>query len=274
MTDRSREPMPRLGLGTWEMGDVPARRAEEIVALRQGLDLGLNLVDTAEMYGSGRAEDLVGEAIHGRRDDVYLVTKVLPENASKDGVVAACERSLKRLRTDRVDLYLLHWTSRHPIADTVAGFEQLVAQGKVRRWGVSNFDVDDLEKLAKTEKGLECAANQVLYNLRHRSAERRVIPWCAERGIVVQAYTPLDQGRLANAAVTEAIASRHGVTASAVAIAWTLRKPEVVTIAKTGHKERVREFAAALTVKLTAEDLRELDAAYPPPRKDVPLETL
>lgn len=264
----------RIGLGTWEVGDVPAKRADEIAALRLGLDLGLTTIDTAEMYGSGRAEALVGEAIAGRRDDVFLVTKLLPENASKDGVVAACERSLKRLATDRVDLYLLHWESRHPIAETIAGFEFLVKTGKILRWGVSNFDVDRLRGMSEAPDGGRCAANQVYYNLNHRGAERRVIPWCRERGVVVQGYTPLDQGRLARDAAVKKVAARHDVAPSAVALAWAAREEGVVAIAKTGRAERVREFAGALALKLSREDLRELDAAHPAPTRDGPLETV
>ena len=266
--------MPRLGLGTWEMGDDPARRAAEVAALRTGLDLGLSMIDTAEMYGAGRAERLVGEAIAGRRDEVFLVTKVLPENASAKGVVAACERSLSRLATDRVDLYLLHWPGSHPIAETVAGLERLVAQGKALRWGVSNLDVEDLEAMAAAPDGANCAANQVYYNLAHRTAERRVIPWCRARGVTVQAYTPLDQGRLAASGVVKKVAARHGVAASAIALAWAMREDGAVAIAKTGRAARAREFAATLTVKLTADDLRELDVAFPPPAQDSPLETI
>jgi diketogulonate reductase-like aldo/keto reductase len=235
-------PTSRIGLGTWEMGDVPARRGEEIAALRAGVDLGLTTIDTAEMYGSGRAESLVGEAIEGRRDRVFLVTKVLPENASRQGVVDACERSLRRLATDRVDLYLLHWPGRHPLAETVAGFERLVADGKVLRWGVSNFDVDDLRRLCEVPDGGRVAADQVYYNLAHRGAERRVVPWCRERGVVVQAYTPLDQGRLAASPAVKGVAERLGTSASAVALAWTIRAPGVAAIAKTSKPQRVREF--------------------------------
>jgi diketogulonate reductase-like aldo/keto reductase len=266
--------LPRLGLGTWELGDDPARRADEIAALRTGLGLGLTLIDTAEMYGAGRAETLVGEVIAGRRDEVFLVTKVLPDNASREGVIAACGRSLKRLGTDRVDLYLLHWESRHPIAETIAGFETLVQRGQVLRWGVSNFDVDDLRKMAEAPDGGRCAANQVYYNLAKRGAERRVIPWCRARGVVVQAYTPLDQGRLAKDAAVRKVAARLGVAASAVALAWTIREEGVVAVAKTGRAERVREFASTLALKLSADDLRELDAAHPAPTRDGPLETI
>jgi diketogulonate reductase-like aldo/keto reductase len=248
--------IPRLGLGTWEMGDDASRR------------------DTAEMYGAGRSESLVGDAILGRRNQTFLVTKVLPENASTKGVVRACERSLRRLGTDRVDLYLLHWPGPHPIAETVAGFERLVADGKVLRWGVSNFDVDDLDAMAAVDGGARCAGNQVYYNLVHRSAERRVAPWCRARGVVVQAYTPLDRGRIVDADAVRRIARRHGVAPSAVALAWTVREPGTSAVAKTSRADRVRELAAALTLTLTADDLRELDDAFPPPTRDGALETL
>jgi diketogulonate reductase-like aldo/keto reductase len=266
--------IPRLGLGTWEMGDDPGRRDEEIAALRLGLDLGLTLIDTAEMYGRGRAESLVGEALAGRRDKCFLVSKVLPENASQKNTLRACEESLKRLGTDRLDLYLLHWRSRTPLEETVGAFEKLAKDGKIVRWGVSNFDVSDLEGLGAVPAGERCAANQVYYNLTHRSAERGVARWCRARGVVVQAYTPLDQGRLAKHETVRKIAARHGVSASAIALAWTIRDDGSAAVAKTGRPERVREFAAALTLRMTPEDLRDLDAAFPPPTKDVPLETL
>jgi diketogulonate reductase-like aldo/keto reductase len=256
------------------MGDDPARRDDEIVALRTGLALGIPMIDTAEMYGAGRSETLVGEAIAGRRDDVFLVTKVLPENASKKGVVRACERSLKRLRTDRVDLYLLHWPGPHPIAETVAGFERLVRDGKILRWGVSNFDVDALDAMARVDGGARCAANQVYYNLVHRSAETRVAPWCRARGVTVQAYTPLDRGRIVDADAVRRIARRHGVAPSAVALAWTVRESGTSAVAKTSRADRARELAAALTLTLTADDVRELDAAFPAPTQNEPLETL
>jgi len=266
--------IPRLGLGTWEMGDVPARRGDEIAALRAGLDLGLTMIDTAEMYGSGKSETLVSDAIAGRRDEVFLVTKALPENASKTGVVAACERSLKRLKTDRVDLYLLHWTGRHPIAETIAGFERLVAAGKILRWGVSNFDVAHLDAMDAAVGGAKCAANQVYYNLAHRGAERRVAAWCRRHDVVFQAYTPLDQGRLASSPAVKKVAARHDVAASAVALAWTIREPGTSAVAKSGHADHVREFAAAVSLRLDDADLRELDAAFPAPTEDGALETI
>jgi diketogulonate reductase-like aldo/keto reductase len=256
------------------MGEDAARRGEEIAALRAGLDLGFPMIDTAELYGSGIAETLVGEAIDGRRDAVFLVSKVLPENASRTGVVRACERSLERLRTDRLDLYLLHWPGPHPIAETVAGFERLVADDKILRWGVSNFDVDDLDAMARVPGGARCAANQVYYNLVHRGVERRVAPWCRAHGVAVQAYTPLDQGRLAGAAAVKRVAARHGVAASAVALAWTVREEGTSAVAKTGRASRVRELASALTLELSADDLSELDRAYPRPTVDGPLETI
>lgn len=273
MPDARVPSVPRLGLGTWQMGDEPAHRADEIAALRAGLELGFPLIDTAEMYGSGRAEELVAEAIDGRRDQVFLVTKVLPQNASARGTVAACERSLRRLRTDRVDLYLLHWPGSHPIVETLAGFEELVRAGKVLRWGVSNFDEEELDAMAGAG-GAACAANQVYYNLAHRGAESRVMPWCRAHGVVVQAYTPLDQGRLALAAPVRRVAQRLGVAASAVALAWTVRERGAAAVVKSGREDRVRHLAAALSLRLSDEDLRHLDAAFPPPKGPAPLETI
>jgi diketogulonate reductase-like aldo/keto reductase len=266
--------IPRLGLGTWQMGDYRSQRDDEIAALRTGLDLGFPMIDTAELYGTGIAETLVGEAIAGRRDAVYLVSKVLPQNASRAGVVAACERSLRRLRTDRLDLYLLHWAGDHPIAETVAGFDRLVESGKIARWGVSNFDVHELDEMAGVAGGAKCASNQVYYNLAHRGVERRVAPWCRARGVVVQAYTPLDQGRLATSSAVKRVAARHGVSASAVAFAWSARDAGASSVAKSSRPDRVRELAAALTLTLTDDDLRELDAAFPRPTRDGPLETV
>jgi diketogulonate reductase-like aldo/keto reductase len=256
------------------MGDDPARRDVEVAALRRGIDLGLTTIDTAEMYGAGRAETLVGEAIRGRRDEVFLVTKVLPDNASEKGVVAACERSLRRLGTDRVDLYLLHWPGRHPIAETIAGFERLVAQGKTRRWGVSNLDVEELDEMRAAPAGDRCAANQVYYNLSHRVAERRVLPWCRAHGVTLQAYTPLDQGRLVRDRAVRAVAGRRGVAPATVAVAWTIREAGTATVAKTARPDRVDEVAAAAALRLWPEDLRDLDAAHPAPARDRPLETI
>jgi diketogulonate reductase-like aldo/keto reductase len=265
--------VPVLGLGTWNMGDKRERREVELHALRQGLELGMTLVDTAEMYGHGRSEELVAEAIRGRRDDVFLVTKILPENASRTGVRSACEKSLRRLGTDRVDLYLLHWRGRHPLADTVEAFEQLVEDGLIRHWGVSNFDPDDLDELMRHPAGKRCAANQVYYNLFHRGIERRLLPACRKRAIKVMAYSPFEQGRLRPEGALARVARRRGITVHQAMLAWAIREEGVIAIPKSGKPEHVRENAAALSIRLEEEDLRELDAAHPAPAVDIPLET-
>lgn len=257
--------LPQLGQGTWNMGDDPAARKSEIEALRRGIELGMTVIDTAEMYGSGRSEELVGEAVRGLRERVYLVSKVLPSNASRDGVVRACERSLKRLAVATLDLYLLHWRGRHPLEETVAGFEQLVEQGTIKAWGVSNFDVSDMEELAAVSGG--CAANQVLYNPEHRGIEFDLLPWSRERSICVMAYSPVGQGgSLLRSAALKQIANRHGATPAQVALAWCMREP-VLAIPKAGTVEHVQENAEAAGLKLTEEDYAELDRAYPPPTR-------
>jgi len=266
--------MPALGLGTWNMGTDPRRRRDEVAALRLGFDLGLTLVDTAEMYGDGGAEEVVGEAVAGRRDRVFLVTKVLPRNASYEGTILAADRSLKRLRTNRIDLYLLHWESTHPLEGTLAAFERLRASGKILHYGVSNFDIGDMEKAESLPGGAGVAANQVYYNLKRRGIERKLLPWCAGRGIVVMAYTPLEEGKLARNSVLSRIARRHGATAARVAVAWTLRRDGVVCIPKASSPDHVRDNAAAADLRLAPEDLAELDTAFPAPDHDVPLETV
>ena len=264
--------MAALGMGTWQMGDNPAARAEEIATLRLGLDLGLNLIDTAEMYGNGRAEELVGEAIAGRRDEVFLVTKVLPSHATRAGTVAACKASLRRLRTERVDLYLLHWRGPTPLEETLAGFADLVAAGHVRHWGVSNFDVGDMEELVSIAGGSQVATNQVLYNLTRRGVEWDLLPWLRERHIPVMAYSPIEQARLARHRRLGELARRWGLTAAQVALAWLLSKDDVIAIPKTSHPQRLRENADALRHRLTREQLAELDALFPPPDGPRPLE--
>jgi diketogulonate reductase-like aldo/keto reductase len=266
--------LPVLGQGTWTVGDDPARRSEEVRALRLGLDLGMNMVDTAEMYGDGRAEELVAEALAGRRDEVFLVSKVLPENASREGTLRACERSLRRLRTDRLDLYLLHWEGPHPLADTVAAFEQLVAEGKVLHYGVSNFDVDRMQELERLPGGRRTAADQVLYGLPHRGVERNLLPWCQAHGVVLMAYSPLEQGRLEWTGALAEVGARHGVTPAQVALAWVLRHEHVVAVPKAAREEHVRQNAQAAELTLSAEDLADLDRAYPAPPSDVALEML
>jgi diketogulonate reductase-like aldo/keto reductase len=266
--------MPVLGLGTWRMGESGRLRQAEVDALRLGLDLGVRLIDTAEMYGSGEAERIVADALGNRREEVFLVSKVLPDNASKSGTLAAAERSLKRLRTDRLDLYLLHWEGPHPIEDTLEAFVRLREQGKIRHYGLSNFDAPAMEAASRAPGGEEIAVDQVLYNLERRAIEWDLMPWCAKRGVVLMAYSPLEQGRLRHKGALETVARRHEATTMQVALAWTLRLPEVVTIPKATRPQHVRDDVAALTLTLDREDLQLLDAAFPPPAGAAPLETL
>jgi len=268
-----RATMPRLGLGTWRMGENAPARAEEIAALTLGLDLGAPMIDTAEMYGDGGAEEIVGRAIAGRRDDVYLVTKVLPGNASYAGTLAACEHSLRRLGTDRIDLYLLHWPGHHPLEDTLRAFVELRRRERIVDYGVSNFDIDEMRHAATLPGGDGIASNQILYNLQRRGVERKLLPWCAAEGISIMAYSPLDQGRLVVKPALRDVAVGHGVTPYQVAIAWTLRREEVVSIPKASRREHVRDNIAAARLLLGEEELAELDRAYPVPKRDGPLET-
>jgi diketogulonate reductase-like aldo/keto reductase len=271
----SGERIPALGLGTWRMGEDPARRETELAALERGLDLGLGLIDTAEMYGDGAAEELVGHAIAGRRDEVFLVSKVLPSNASRAKTIAACERSLRRLRTDRIDLYLLHWRGSPRLEETVEAFHDLVEAEKIRYWGVSNLDVGDMEELFEVPpEGPHAQVDQVLYNLAHRGIELDLLPWCRARGVCVMAYSPIEQGRLLRNAALRGIARRHGATPAQVALAWVLRLDGVSTIPKAGTSEHVEENRAALDLRLTAQDVAELDRAFPPPAEKRPLEML
>lgn len=270
----SGEWVPALGQGTWNMGDKKRERAHELAALRFGFDLGITLIDTAEMYGDGNSEELVAEAIEGRRDEVFLVSKVLPENATHRGTIKACEGSLRRLKTDRLDLYLLHWREKLPLEGTLSGFERLVQDGKIRYWGVSNFDVADMEELVELSGGSEVTTNQVLYNLTRRGIEFDLMPWCRERKVPIMAYSPIEQGRLLKRAALNKIASRHGVTASQVALAWVLRHDDVIAIPKAAKPEHVQDNHRALDLRLSKQDFRELDEAFPPPTKKVPLETI
>jgi diketogulonate reductase-like aldo/keto reductase len=266
--------IPVLGQGTWMLGEKPERRADEIKALRFGLDLGMNLIDTAEMYGDGAAEELIGDAIAGRRDEVYLVSKVLPENATRQGTVKACERSLKRLRTDRIDLDLLHWREQVPLSETLDGFEALMKAGKIRDWGVSNFDVDDMKELVALPGGDEVATNQVLCNLTRRGIEYDLIPWSRKFGMPLMAYSPIEQGRVLKHPAVKKIAERHEATPAQIALAWVLRHPDICAIPRSGNPAHTRENFHALDVQLTREDLAELDRAFPPPKKKVPLEMI
>jgi aldehyde reductase len=270
----SGEQVPALGQGSWYMGEDRSARKAEVAALQLGLDLGLTLIDTAEMYAEGGAEDVVGEAIVGRRDEVFLVSKVYPHNASRQGVVAACERSLKRLKTDRIDLYLLHWRGPHPLAETVAGFEALQRAGKIRHWGVSNLDLDDMHELAAVTGGDACAANQLLYNLSRRGIEWDLLPWQRERGIPVMAYSPIEQARLLRHQGLQDFARRHGMTAAQAALAWLLGQEGVMAIPKSANLARVRENAAAGALALDPAQRAELDRLFPPPGGPAPLDML
>jgi diketogulonate reductase-like aldo/keto reductase len=256
------------------MGEHRKRRAEEIAALRLGLDLGLTLVDTAEMYADGGAEQVVGEAIAGRRADVFLVSKVLPHNATRRGTVAACHASLKRLRTERLDLYLLHWRGTVPLEQTLAAFETLAQSGDIRYWGVSNFDTADMKELAGLPGGNAAATNQVLYNLTRRGIELDLLRWCRERRMPVMAYSPIEQGRLLENRVVRQVAQRRSLTAAQVALAWVLQQDSVLAIPKSSNPDHVRQNRGALDFQLTEEDLTELDRAFPAPSRKVPLEML
>lgn len=268
------ETVPILGQGTWYMAEEATARSDEIAALRLGLDLGLTLIDTAEMYADGGAEELVGEAIEGRRDEVFLVSKVLPSHATRSGTIRACEQSLRRLRTDRLDLYLLHWPGRAPLRETVAGFQDLIADGKIRYWGVSNFDIDDMNKLIRVDGGNEVATNQVLYNLKRRGIEYELLPWCASRSIPIMAYSPIEQGKLLRNRAVLAIAKRHNATAAQIALAWVLRNDHIIAIPKAGTVEHVRQNRDSLDIELTSLDLAALDESFPPPRRKQALEVL
>ena len=270
----SSDTVPVLGQGTWRMGEDARHRQAEVAALRLGLDLGMSLIDTAEMYGEGGAEEVVAEAMAGRREEVFLVSKVYPHNATRHGTIAACERSLKRLGTDRIDLYLLHWRGNTPLAETLAAFESLVRTGKIRHWGVSNFDPDDLKELQALAGGEAASANQVLYNLSRRGPEWDLLPRCREHSVTVMAYSPIEQGRMLNEPALKAVAMRREVAPAQVALAWLLEQEGVVSIPKASRLEHVRENRAAANLQLSAEDRTELDRAFPAPRGPVPLEML
>jgi diketogulonate reductase-like aldo/keto reductase len=263
-----------LGQGTWHFAEDRSRRKQEIAALRRGLDLGMSVIDTAEMYAGGAAEELVGEAIRDRRDEAFVVSKVLPHHATRDGVLAACERSLHRLGTDRLDLYLLHWRGNIPLEDTVSGFRALVADGLIRHWGVSNFDVVDMAELLIVESGGDVATDQVLYNLTRRGIEWDLLPWCQSRGIPIMAYSPIEQGRLLGYPVLRSIAREHGATPAQIALAWVLGHDGVVAIPRASTPEHVEQNRAAHDLRLTAHDLFRLDDAFPPPHGPRPLEMI
>lgn len=266
--------MPVLGMGTWRMGENRKNREAEVAALRRGMALGISLIDTAEMYGEGGAEEVVAAAIAGHRSEVFLVSKVYPHNASKQGTIAACDRSLKRLKTDYLDLYLLHWRGSVQLAETLDAFQMLKQAGKIRDYGVSNFDVDDLTEAAGLKGGDEIVTNQVLYNLTRRGVELNLLPWCQKRKMPVMAYSPIEQGRLLNNSTLVEIARERDVTAAQVAIAWVLHQEDVVAIPKASRIEHVEQNYAALNLNLSEDELARLDAAFPPPSRPVPLEML
>ena len=266
--------LPILGQGTWHLGETPGHRKDEIAALRTGLDLGMTLIDTAEMYGDGAAEELAGEAMAGRRDEVFLVSKVLPENATRRGTIEACERSLCRLGTDRLDLYLLHWRGSHPLEETIEGFQSLLQTGKIRHWGVSNFDVADIDELVGLPDGSEVATDQVLYNLTRRGIEHVLLPWCQQRRMPIMAYSPIEQGRMLNHQELQKVAERHHATPAQVALAWVLRNECVIAIPRAGEPSHVRENRGAVDLRLTERDFEELERVFPKPRRKVPLEML
>jgi diketogulonate reductase-like aldo/keto reductase len=270
----SGETVPVLGQGTWHLAEDEHRREEEIHALRIGLDLGMTLIDTAEMYADGGAEELVGEAIEGRRNDVFLVSKVLPDHATVRGTMTACERSLRRLKTNHLDLYLLHWRGSIPLEETVSAFEALVEAGKIRYWGVSNFDIPDMEELVALDGGEDVTTNQVLYNLSRRGPEYDLFPWCRQRHIPIMAYSPIEQGRILNNSELEAVAIRHSATTAQVALAWVLQQDGVMAIPKASTGRHVRENRGALEIRLTQQDMDALDRAFPPPTEPRPLEML
>jgi diketogulonate reductase-like aldo/keto reductase len=266
--------VPALGLGTWNLGERDSRGPEIVAALRLGLDLGMSLIDTAEMYAGGGAEEVVGAAIEGRRDEVFLVSKVYPRNATRKAMAAACERSLKRLKTDRLDLYLLHWRESVPLAETVEAFEALRKDGKIRRWGVSNFDAGDMEELWRLGADRGCATDQVLYNLSRRWPEPELLPWCRAHGVPIMAYSPIEQGRLLRKPAIQKLAKARGASPAQIALAWLLRQEGVIAIPKASTAAHISDNRAALDLDLTIEELGALDRAFPAPHEPAPLETL
>lgn len=268
------ESISALGQGTWQMAENAGRRAQEIEALRLGVELGMTLIDTAEMYGEGVAEELVAEALAAERERVFLVSKVYPHNAGRQGVAEACERSLRRLKTDRLDLYLLHWRGSIPLEETVAGFEELRRSGKIRHWGVSNFDVDDMEELLGVPAGENCATNQVLYNVTRRGPEFDLMPWMEARRMPLMAYSPIEQGRLPRGGALQSIGRRHEANPFQIALAWLLNRSGVIAIPKASSVQHVRENHRALEIRLTPEDLAAIDAEFPAPKRKRPLEMI
>jgi diketogulonate reductase-like aldo/keto reductase len=270
----SGEKIAALGQGTWHFAEAPGRRDEEVAAIRLGIDLGMTVIDTAEMYGDGAAEALVGEAIAGRRSEVFLVDKVLPHHATREGTLRACEASLARLGLDQIDLYLLHWRGRIPLIETIEGFADLKQRGMIRYWGVSNFDADDMIDLSGVPGGDEVQTNQILYNLTRRGPEYALLPWLARHGIPTMAYSPIEQGRLLEYPVLQRIARRHDATPAQIALAWVLQREGVIAIPRAGTLSHVRQNGAARDIELSRDDLHDLDGTFPPPTRPRPLEVL
>lgn len=266
--------IPSLGIGTWNMGESKANEAQEVASIRMAVELGMTVVDTAEMYADGRSEEVVGKAVADRRDDVFLVSKVYPFNASSSGTIEACEGSLKRLGVDHLDLYLLHWRGSHPLEETVAAFEKLKQSGKIRDWGVSNFDTEDMEELFEVENGRNCAVNQVLYNLSRRGVEYDLLPWCQEKDVSLMAYSPIEQGRILNNPALIRIAKAYQATPAQVALAFLLERDGVLAIPKSAKPERMEENRGATDLDISDEDWTILDAAFPPPTRKTSLAML
>lgn len=266
--------VPVLGIGTWGMGERSSSRQREIDAVRMAFDSGLYLVDTAEMYGDGGAEEVVGKALEGRRHDAFIVSKVLPSHASRKGTIAACEASLRRLDTDYIDLYLLHWRGNVPLAETVGALEQLVRDGKIRHWGVSNFDTEDMEELFALEGGENAQTNQVLYNLSRRGIEFDLLPWCERHRLPVMAYSPLEQGRVLGNGTLRRLSDERGVTPAQLALAWVLRNDDMIAIPKAATPAHVEQLRGVLDIALSVEELQALDRAFAPPKRKVPLEMI
>ncbi len=266
--------VPSLGFGTWMMGETRAQAKAEVDAIRIAIDLGMTVIDTAEMYGDGGAERIVGEALKDRREEAFLVSKVLPWNASYDGTLAACSKSLDRLGTDYLDLYLLHWRGEYPLEDTVAAMEELKQAGRIRAWGVSNFDVEDMEDLFSVADGPNCAVNQVLYNISRRGIEFDLLPWCQEQAIPIMAYSPIEQGRILHHPELIHVAKAYQATPAQVALAFLLERDGVMPIPKTANLRRLQENRDAVDLDISDEDWERLDAAFPPPERKMPLEMI
>lgn len=270
----SGEQVPVLGLGTWHMGERPENRQDELDAIRAAIDNGMKVIDTAEMYGDGAAEELVGQALDGRRTEAFIVSKVLPHHATRRGTVTACENSLRRLGTDYLDMYLLHWPGAVPLDETLEAFDVLLRAGKIRHWGVSNFDTPDMEELLALPGGNAVATNQVLYNLTRRGIEFDLLPWCRQRKLPIMAYSPLEQGRLLGAPELLRLAAEYAATPAQIALRWVLRDDLTIALPKAGTPGHVGQLRSALDLPLSAQDLAALDRAFPPPKRKLPLEMI